>query len=294
VASGAAVQKRFAGRGLVVALAAVAIVIVFLGAAAGLLLYRFGFIGGGGETAETIEVPHASPAMAADGTQPTEPVSSDSTPASAGAADASSVAETPAPPASPGDSAPVESSATAPPSPASVPTAPGNPPRAAARAAARPAAAPPARTRGESADRQAAPPATPALPAMPATYIECTGAPEVCGALRTAIVEALQRDGVTVTRRADAADMVLSASAQPGETQSDQQFGTTFVVQSVTIDVAAEAPRLAGAEVSMPPPRTFTYDTRFGRDRIGDNARLVAGEVADGVMQFWKKNALKQ
>jgi hypothetical protein len=55
--------------------------------------------------------------------------------------------------------------------------------------------------------------------------------------------------------------------------------------------VVAKRQPIASAK---PAPRTFTYDTRFGRDRIGDNTRLVAGEVADRVMQFWRKHALKQ
>lgn len=285
--------KRFAGRGPVVALAVAAIVIVFLGAAAGLLLYRFGFIGGGGETAESIEVPHASPAMASDSTQPGgagDP--SDAAPANAEMADTNGAANAAAP-ASKNDPGPVASGAAplSPASRASVSAAAGNPPQAAARSAARSNAAA-APTQERTAEREAA--AAPALPSVPVTYVECSGAPEVCGALRTAMVEALQREGVTVTRRTDTADMVLSATAQPGETQAEQQFGTSFVVQSVTIDVSAESPRLAGAEVPMPAPRTFTYDARFGRDRIGDNARLVAGEVADRVMQFWRKQALKQ
>jgi serine/threonine-protein kinase len=297
IAPGAPAPKRFAGRGVVVALAVAAIVVVFLGAAAGLLLYRFGFIGGGGETAEAIDVPHASPAMASDSTQPADSSSSSEAPtANDGAADANAAASTAAP-TGPADPDPVAGGSPAPSAraaPPSVPAAAGDPPQAAARSAARSNAVAPARTREEPPNREAAASAAPALPAVPATYVECTGAPEVCGALRTAIVEALQRDGVSVTRRADAADMVLTATAQPGETQAEQQFGTNFVVQSVTIDVSAESPRLAGAEVPMPAPRTFTYDTRFGRDRIGDNARLVAGEVADRVMQFWRKSALKQ
>jgi rRNA maturation protein Nop10 len=122
-------------------------------------------------------------------------------------------------------------------------------------------------------------------------FVECAGAGEICSALRTALVQALEREGATVTRRAGAADVVIQAAANAGDTTTDQQFGTAFTVTSFTMELSAEAPTAGNAEVSMPAPRTFSFDSRFGRDRLAENARALAGDAADRVMRFWKKHA---
>jgi len=120
-------------------------------------------------------------------------------------------------------------------------------------------------------------------------YFDCVGAREVCGALRSAIDEALEKAGLRSVRNAQRADIGVTASVNRLGPQAAQQFGTTFAVQTYSIDLAAEATRTSEA-VSMPPSTTLSYDPQFGSERAMEKSRLVASEIVEKVQSFIDKN----
>ena len=131
---------------------------------------------------------------------------------------------------------------------------------------------------------------TPAAPENPRVFLQCTGAPDVCAALRASVERALERSGVPCVRAAARADLVVTATVTQLEQRVEQQFGTTFAVRTFSVDMSAEATR-SGDAVPMPAPRTFSFDARVGRERLEENARVMGDEVADKVTAFLKKRA---
>jgi hypothetical protein len=118
--------------------------------------------------------------------------------------------------------------------------------------------------------------------------LRCEGATEVCAAVRDAFASALQREKMNVTTSAPRADVyvVVNAAALDGSVQ--QQFGTTFVVRNYTIDVELEAPRFDAAP-APPAGRTFSADLRVGKERVNENARLVANDTVAKIRDFWTR-----
>jgi serine/threonine protein kinase len=130
--------------------------------------------------------------------------------------------------------------------------------------------------------------APPALPRQPPIYFECTGASDVCGALTTAFEQALEREGLRRAARPDGAEILVNASATLLDTHQDQQYGTSFVVQTFSLELRAEAVR-DGSAVSMPAARTFSFDRRFGGERAAEQGRLIAAAAVDRIQTFWAK-----
>jgi hypothetical protein len=129
---------------------------------------------------------------------------------------------------------------------------------------------------------------SPALPKQPPIYFECTGASDVCGALTTAFEQALEREGLPRAARPDGAEILVNASATLLDTHQDQQYGTSFVVQTFSLELRAEAVRDASA-VSMPAARTFSFDRRFGGERAAEQGRLMAAAAVERIQTFWAK-----
>jgi hypothetical protein len=84
------------------------------------------------------------------------------------------------------------------------------------------------------------------------------------------------------------AEVVVTATVTALEQRIDQQFGTTFAVRTYSVDMNAETTRSSEA-VPMPAARTFSFDPRFGRERVEENARVLGDEAVDKVRAFWKK-----
>jgi serine/threonine protein kinase len=124
-----------------------------------------------------------------------------------------------------------------------------------------------------------------ALPEKPAIFFQCTGAQEVCSALRTAIDDELEKARFTSVRNAARADIGISARVAGVEGRVTPQFDTTFAVRTYSIALSAEATRTSEA-VSMPPPTTVSYDPSFGSERVAEKARVLAGEIADKLQAF--------
>src|SRR4051812_15157083 len=126
----------------------------------------------------------------------------------------------------------------------------------------------------------------PALPKTPPVYFECTGEPDVCGALSGAFERALERDGLPHAAHPDRAEVVVSARATLLDTSQNEQFGASFAVQTFSLQVQGESTR-DGTPISMPPAKTFSFDRRFGRERAAEQGRLMADDAVERIQKFW-------
>jgi eukaryotic-like serine/threonine-protein kinase len=282
---------------------------ITLGAVAVLLLavaaIQLGYVPSGGSSGSTTPAPQtqsapppASPA-AADAAAPNaaRPAPDRSAPADAAASTAAR-AQSAAPPAA-SSSAPVSSGTQA--------TEPGGRTAAAARAAA---ALPPnasafnnapGRTTPASASRAAqtgsneaaAPVATPAPPSQatrpenPPVFFRCEGFPGVCNAVRASLLEGLQKNNLPTARDQNRAAVIVTATVDVVQERVSRDFGTVMQTRTYSVDVSGET--RDGTPISMPPPRTFSFDAQFGRERLDENARLIAGDVIDKIKAFWNK-----
>jgi serine/threonine-protein kinase len=132
-----------------------------------------------------------------------------------------------------------------------------------------------------------APPA-PQLAENPTVLLRCDGAPEVCAAVRDAFASALQREKMAVTTSAPRADVYIAVNAAALDGAVQEQFGTTFVVRNYTIGVELEAPRFDDGPAA-PQGRTFSADLRVGKERVNENARLVAIDTVAKIREFWTR-----
>jgi eukaryotic-like serine/threonine-protein kinase len=282
-ASAPAARKGSTAR-LLVVLGGVAALLFLAVGAAGFVAYRAWTAGNAPVGSVAAEAPPATPTMAThdDHAAGDLAAGAPAAPADLPGPQTDSVASAPAAPAPPpAPRAPATGAAgtTAAAAPAGLQSASASPGSRAIEA--------PART---TPPDSAAPPVASApvgVPESPAVFVECTGAAEICGAVRTAFDQALERQKMPSVRRADRADIVVVATASLLDTRHEQQFGTSFAVQTFGLEVSAEA--ADGLEaIGMPPSRTFSYDPRFGRERATENARLVAGDAADRIQKFWR------
>jgi len=164
------------------------------------------------------------------------------------------------------------------------PSAP--PPRAVPKPSREPREA--SRNSAVAAAGAGAAPGAGAVAAAPSVFFQCAGAREVCGALRTAVDEALDKAGLRSVRKAAKADIGVDARVTSLGENAARSFETALAVQTYSIDLTAETTGTAEA-VSMPPSTTVSYDPRFGSERVVEKARLVAGEVVERVQAFASK-----
>ncbi len=132
------------------------------------------------------------------------------------------------------------------------------------------------------------PPSDVPFPRNPSVFHRCAGAAEVCAALRAALDQALERESLPGVRDPDRAEILIEANVSVVEDRVDRQFGTTFAVRTYSVDLAGEA-RRSRESVPMPAPRSFSFDARFGRDRLAENAHLIAESAVEKVRAFLKK-----
>jgi hypothetical protein len=130
--------------------------------------------------------------------------------------------------------------------------------------------------------------APPPLPKNPPVYFECGGPADVCGAFTTAFEQALERADLPRAARPDGAELIVSARAMLLDTREEQQFGTSFTVQTFSLELQAESGR-DGTQISMPAQKTFSFDRRFGRERAAEQGRVMANEALDRLQKFWTK-----
>jgi len=135
---------------------------------------------------------------------------------------------------------------------------------------------------------QAAASAPAAFPANPSVAFQCSGAPEICSPLRSAMDDALEKAGLSSVRNAARADVSVIAAANIVGGQQSRQFGTNFLVNNYSIDVSGEATR-SGESVPMPAARSVSFDTNVGAQRATETARLVASDVVDKIKAYAAK-----
>lgn len=117
----------------------------------------------------------------------------------------------------------------------------------------------------------------------PSIYVGCEGFPDVCSALRAEMTRAFQRDGLTVTRDAGAADIQVAAVVDLVDETTSAPFGTPITTRTYSVELDGTA---SGASLVMPDPRRFSFDPRIGAERLAENARLIAADAAQTVRTF--------
>jgi len=136
---------------------------------------------------------------------------------------------------------------------------------------------------------QPTPPPLPALPASPPVYHRCEGLSDACSSLKSALQQSFDRAGLPVAPLSEA-EIVLLIYAEEIESRTEEQFGTTFVVRTYSVEASAEAPRF-GEPLNMPPPEVFSFDTRFGRDRLNERSRVFSDMLTEAILAYWSKRA---
>jgi hypothetical protein len=136
-----------------------------------------------------------------------------------------------------------------------------------------------------------APPQQPAptgIPENAAVYFGCSGAPDVCAALRSAVRNAFEKSGLRSVNAAARADIAIGATAAALQEKVDRQFDTTFATRTYSIELTGEAPR-TGDDVVMPGASTVSFDASMGRERLEEKARVIASDIVDRVRAYMKK-----
>jgi serine/threonine-protein kinase len=123
------------------------------------------------------------------------------------------------------------------------------------------------------------------IPEKPAVLIECSGVPDACAAMRQTLREALDKRGMPAARPARA-DVILTVQAEEIGSRSETQFGNTFVVRDYSVTVEAAAPRFGDSTPLT--EKTFSFDPRFGRDKLRAEAYVIANAAADKVAKYWE------
>ncbi|MCC7043095.1 MAG: protein kinase [Acidobacteria bacterium] len=212
------------------------------------------------------EAPSAEPSALMDETPAaTPPVESTATPPASQPLAASTSAATP-----PASAAPAPSAAAA----SAIRPAPGT----------RPAATPPS-----GAPQTAAAPAAPAVVENPAVFFRCTGAAQVCSALRSAMNDALGRNSLRPVANQGTADVIVSANVTVVDESVEQLFGSTFVTRTYSIEFDGQS--RGGDLVPMPAAGTLSFDAQVGQQRLQEQSRTMSMTAADNVRAFWRTRA---
>lgn len=69
------------------------------------------------------------------------------------------------------------------------------------------------------------------------------------------------------------------------ESHAEEQFGTTFVTRTYSVAGDADVPRF-GDLVPLP-AHTFSFDTRFGQDKLREQARVFSSDAAEELSGYW-------
>jgi len=130
-------------------------------------------------------------------------------------------------------------------------------------------------------------PTPPPRPASPPVAISCDGVRDACAAVVSALHDSFGKAGLPVAR-AGRDEIRLDIQAEEIEARSEEQFGTTFVVRTYSIVAMAEATR-SGDLVPMPAPETFSFDARLGREKLNERSRVVASGITEKIQEYWSR-----
>jgi hypothetical protein len=120
----------------------------------------------------------------------------------------------------------------------------------------------------------------------PAVFFRCTGAPQVCSALRSAMTDALGRNSLRPVANQGTADVVVSANVTVVDESVEQLFGSTFVTRTYSIEFDGQT--RGGDLVPMPAAGTLSFDAQVGQQRLQEQSRTMSMTAADNVRAFWR------
>jgi hypothetical protein len=141
-----------------------------------------------------------------------------------------------------------------------------------------------AQTPAPAAAREQAPGPLPQAPAAdPSVYVTCKGFPDVCSVIRAEMARAFQRDGLVVMNDRGPAVVGVTAAVTLVSEIPSADFGTPMVTRTYSVELIGDS---RGAAVAMPDPRRFSFDARFGNERLTENARLIAAGALESVRAF--------
>jgi len=118
-------------------------------------------------------------------------------------------------------------------------------------------------------------------------FFQCAGDQSVCGTLRSTMLASLEKGNMPFARDPSRANVLLAASVEVLQDRVNRDFGTGFATRTYSVEVNAETKD--GKPISMPAPKTFSFDAQFGRERLDENARVIASDVVDKVRAYWNK-----
>jgi serine/threonine-protein kinase len=127
-----------------------------------------------------------------------------------------------------------------------------------------------------------------ALPIDPPVHVRCAGPREICGSMQAIFTQVLIRSGLRPALAPARAEILVQIGSELVEERSEQQFGTLFVVRTYSLEITAEAPRFGDLAV-VPIAETLSFDSRFGRERLAERARLIAGALAERIREYWTR-----
>ena len=107
------------------------------------------------------------------------------------------------------------------------------------------------------------------------------------GLMPQVTVGAMEAPSITVVSNAAKADILVEARVEVVSGQTQQMFGTTFVIRTYSVELSGESAR-DGRSVPMPPMKTFSFDSRVGQEKLDGETRVIAASAAERVRSFWK------
>ena len=129
-------------------------------------------------------------------------------------------------------------------------------------------------------------PGVPARTLGPSVLVTCQGAPDVCDAMRSELLRALQADAFSVSATQATADIVVAVNVVPLSESPSTQFGTPSIVRTYSVELSGNS---HGKPLVMPAKRVFGFDAVFGRPVLQENARQIASGTVEAVRAFTAK-----
>jgi len=83
-------------------------------------------------------------------------------------------------------------------------------------------------------------------------------------------------------------DVVIHLAVEEIEARSEQQFGTTFVVRTYSIEAVGTSPHFDDELVL--PPAMVTFDARLGREKLRERSRVIATDLVAAVRAYWMEH----
>jgi hypothetical protein len=100
--------------------------------------------------------------------------------------------------------------------------------------------------------------------------------------------DALGSAGLTSVRRANVADVDVSAQVEVVQQNVDRQFGQTFATRTYSVLLSGETIK-TGEVVAMPHVDNFSFDQRVGSERATERSRLISMALVERVQDFAAK-----